>query len=70
MAGTAVVVGTFGCMTGTYLCVSCENPETDLRIVHRHIMDILETMSMDSFTAEHQAQLAQILANYREYGEK
>jgi hypothetical protein len=57
-------------MTGTYLCVSCENPETDLRIVHRHIMDILETMPMDSFTAEHRAQLAQILANYREYGEK
>jgi S-ribosylhomocysteine lyase LuxS involved in autoinducer biosynthesis len=70
MAGTAVVVGTFGCMTGTYLCVSCENPETDLRIVHRHIMDILETMPMDSFTAEHQAQLTQILTNYREYGEK
>ena len=31
------------------------NPEPISRIVHRHIMDILETMSMDSFTAEHQS---------------
>jgi S-ribosylhomocysteine lyase LuxS involved in autoinducer biosynthesis len=70
MPGTAVVVGTFGCMTGTYLCVSCENPETDLRIIHHHIMDILETMPMDSFTDAHRAQLTQILTNYTEYGEK
>jgi S-ribosylhomocysteine lyase LuxS involved in autoinducer biosynthesis len=70
MPGTAVVVGTFGCMTGTYLCVSCVNPETDITLVHKHIMDILREMNMDSFTEGHQEQLRTILENYKNYGIK
>jgi S-ribosylhomocysteine lyase LuxS involved in autoinducer biosynthesis len=67
MPGTAVVVGTFGCMTGTYLCVSCVNPETDITIVHKHIIDILREMNMDSFTETHQEQLKTILENYKQH---
>lgn len=70
MPGTAVVVGTFGCMTGTYLCVSCVNPETDITVVHKHIMDILREMNMDSFTDKHQEQLRTILENYEKHGIK
>ncbi len=70
MPGTAVVVGTFGCMTGTYLCVSCVDPKTDITVVHKHIMDILRAMPMDSFTEEHQEQLKTILENYETHGIK
>lgn len=63
--GTAVVVGTFGCMTGTYLCVSClDDRDEDIAIIHAHIMDILREMPMDGFSMEHQNQLKQILKNY------
>jgi len=67
MPGTAVVVGTFGCMTGTYLCVSCENPETDLRIIHRHIMEILAEIEKENLPDNHREQLEQILENYEEF---
>lgn len=67
MPGTAVVVGTFGCMTGSYLCVSCVEPERDLKIIHENIMNILRDMPMKNFTKEHSRQLAQILENYSQY---
>jgi|GEM_PF-1249945 len=67
MPGTAVVVGTFGCMTGSYLCVSCVEPEKDLKIIHENIMNILRDMPMDSFTEEHSRQLAQMLVNYSQH---
>ena len=70
MPGTAVVVGTFGCMTGTYLCVSCVNPETDIILVHKNIMDILADMEKENLTPEHQIQLKTILENYEKFGIK
>lgn len=70
MSDTAVIVGTFGCMTGTYLCVSCIDPETDIQLIHKNIMDILGEINMASFTEEHREQLMTILNNYEKYGEK
>lgn len=67
--GTAVVVGTFGCMTGMYLCVSCVDPKTDIMIIHRYIMEILETIPTENFTHIHSTQREQILKNYKEYGD-
>ncbi len=70
MPGTAVVVGTFGCMTGTYLCVSCVNPATDITIIHKNIVDILRDMDMNNFWPEEQEQLRTILENYEKYWTK
>lgn len=67
MPGTAVVVGTFGCMTGTYLCVSCENPETDITEIHRNIMEILKNISTEKLSPEEREQLTTILDNYERY---
>ena len=70
MPGTAVVVGTFGCMTGTYLCVSCVDPESDITVIHRNIMEILGEIDQESITPDHREQLKTILENFEKYGKK
>jgi S-ribosylhomocysteine lyase LuxS involved in autoinducer biosynthesis len=66
--GTAVVVGTFGCMTGTYLCVSCNNPETDIAEIHKNIMNVLREINQTTLSADHKVQLQEILKNYKIFG--
>lgn len=69
MIGTVTIVGTFGCMTGTYLCVSYLNSiEEDIPHVHAKIMEILTEIKQENLTPEHRTQLETILANYEAYG--
>lgn len=69
MIGTATIVWTFGCMTGTYLCVSYLNSmEEDIPHVHAKIMEILTEIGQENLTPEHRTQLETILANYEAYG--
>ena len=70
MPETAVIVGTFGCMTGTYLCVSCVDPEADIDLIHKNIMEILGEVNTASFTEDHREQLLTILENYKKHGNK
>lgn len=66
--GTAVVVGTFGCMTGSYLCVSCVHPEKDIKVIHKNIMDILTDIKTETLPKNHREELETILENYKAYG--
>lgn len=68
MPGTAVIVGTFGCMTGSYLCVSCVHPEEDIKVIHKNIMDILSSLEKENLPTNHQEELKTILENYKAYG--
>ncbi len=70
MPETAVVVGTFGCMTGTYLCVSCVNPDEDIKVIHKNIIGILADIDKDNLAENHREQLEKILQNYQEFGRK
>lgn len=71
MIGTAVIVGTFGCMTGTYLCVSYLNSmEEDIPHIHEKIMEILAEIDTENLPAKHKAELELILENYKNYGTK
>lgn len=71
MVGTAAIVGTFGCMTGSYLCVSYLNDaEEDIPHVHAKIMEILRDVEKENLTSEHRKQLETILANYEAHGIK
>jgi len=67
--GTAVVVGTFGCMTGTYLCIShLGDEEKDIPEIHAAIMDILRDIEMENLPKNHREQLRTILENYERQG--
>ncbi len=67
--GTAVVVGTFGCMTGTYLCIShIGNEEKDIPEIHAAIMEILRDIEMKNLPENHREQLQMILENYEKHG--
>lgn len=66
--GTAVVVGTFGCMTGTYLCVShIGDEEKDIPEIHATIMDVLRSIERENLPENHRKQLEMILENYNKF---
>jgi S-ribosylhomocysteine lyase LuxS involved in autoinducer biosynthesis len=63
---TITLVGTFGCMTGMYLCVSSEHwDQSDVPIIHAAIIDILqEHIDADSLNPGEKLQLITLLENY------
>ncbi len=65
--GKAVIVGTFGCMTGMYLCITCTDAtDEEIRAIHREIMITIENMSCEQ--PADKIQQTQILENYRMFG--
>jgi len=69
LPGTAVVVGTFGCMTGTYLCISHIGDEKkDIPEIHAAIMGILRGIGRENLPENHREQLEMILENYEKHG--
>lgn len=71
MVGTMAIVGTFGCMTGVYLCVSYLNDEEeDIPHVHEKIMEILRDTDKENLPDNHREELKTILENYEKFGIK
>lgn len=64
----AVIVGTFGCMTGMYLCVSAERgDEAEVYHIHAAIMQILSEIDTSSWNESQKAQLRLVLENYKNF---
>lgn len=69
LSWSIALVGTFGCMTGMYLCISSEKwDESDISIIHKYIIDILqENIDVNNISEEEKVQLETLLQNYNEY---
>lgn len=67
--GSIALVGTFGCMTGMYICISSEIwDESDIAHIHASIIKILkEKIDINSLLEEEKSQLETLLKNYRNY---
>ena len=61
-----VIVGTFGCMTGMYLCVSSEHgDEKDIVSIHAAIIEVLqEHIDISQLREEEKLQYQTLLENY------
>lgn len=65
---SAVIVGTFGCMTGMYLCVSAERgDETEVRQIHAAIMQIISEIDTSAWNESQKAQVVLVLENYKNF---
>lgn len=63
-----VIVGTFGCMTGMYLCVSAQDgDEAEVHQIHAAIMNIISEIDTSSWSESQQAQVALVLENYKNF---
>ena len=64
-----VLVGTFGCMTGMYLCTSSEIwDESDIAHIHALIIEILkENIEINNIWKTEQIQFQTLLENYEKY---
>ncbi|MCD5375280.1 hypothetical protein LR010_02380 [Candidatus Gracilibacteria bacterium] len=70
LPGSITIVGTYGCMTGMYLCISSTAGDgTDVSNIHRIIMDILsEHIDIESLDEEEKIQFEVLIANYENFG--
>lgn len=69
---TITIVGTFGCMTGMYLCVSSKNgDESDIPFIHKKIIHIITShIERESLSNEEKIQLDTLLENYKNFCQK
>ncbi len=69
LIGSIVLVWTFGCMTGMYLCVSSEKgDESDIAYIHSKIIEILkEEIDISKLSEAEKIQFTQLLENYNTY---
>lgn len=69
LPGAICLVGTFGCMTGMYLCVSSEKwDQSDITEVHKAIMEILtEEIQIETLIESEKTQFATLLNNYKNH---
>lgn len=66
---TVVIIGTFGCMTGMYLCVSCKNGDSiEIWNILKSIIDVVREMDVTNFTDAEKKQIQTVLSNYEQYG--
>ena len=69
LPGRSVIVGTFGCMTGMYLCFTGENAsKEELMQVQKAIYEIISEMDISSFTSEEKRQIQCVFENYKNFG--
>lgn len=65
IGGAAVVVGTYGCMTGMYLTLSSpDGDESALPSIHVNIMHIIRSYREQCSDANYKKQLDAVIANY------
>jgi len=66
LPGSIVLVGTFGCMTGMYLCVSSEIwDHIDIQYIHWAIIEVIqENIQKDTLDWPERIQLETLLKNY------
>jgi len=69
LPNSIVLVWTFGCMTGMYLCVSSEKwDETDISLIHASIIEVLkEQIDINTLWEEEKIQLQTLLENYNNH---
>lgn len=67
-----VIVGTFGCMTGMYLCVSSSVwNQTDIANIHQNIIEILqEHIDISQLSDREKIEFETLLQNYQEHAKK
>ena len=65
---SAVIVGTFGCMTGMYLCVSAQHgDEAEVHQIHAAIMQIISEIDTSTWNESQKAQVRLVLENYANF---
>lgn len=69
LSNSVVLVGTFWCMTGMYLCVSSENGDKqDIPHIHKSIIEILEeNIDAESLWEKERIQFQTLIENYKKY---
>ena len=69
LPNSIALVGTFGCMTGMYLCVSSEIwDESDISHIHESIMKILhENIDVNTLWESEKIQFQNLIENYKNY---
>ena len=69
LENSIVIVGTFGCMTGMYLCISSPVWDAiDIHNIHAKIIEVVhENIAPKNLSKEENEQLKQLLYNYEQY---